>query len=71
MIEPDPQMDLRRYDYPTAKVTLVLADGRSLHGGRSGAPGAISRIPAPQDELEAKFLSLSRDVPGAGTGPWR
>ena len=63
VIEPDPQMDLRRYDYPTAKVTLVLADGRSLHEDVVAHRGDFKN-PAPQDELEAKFLSLSRDVLG-------
>ena len=63
VIEPDPQMDLRRYDYPTAKVTLVLADGRSLQEDVVAHRGDFKN-PAPQDELEAKFLSLSRDVLG-------
>ena len=63
VIEPDPQMDLRRYDYPTAKVTLVLADGRSLQEDVVAHRGDFHN-PAPQDELEAKFLSLSRDVLG-------
>ena len=63
VIEPDPQMDLRRYDYPAAKVTLVLADGRSLHEDVVAHRGDF-RNPAPQEELEAKFLSLSRDVLG-------
>ena len=62
-MNPDPQMDLRRYDYPTAKVTLVLADGRSLHEDVVAHRGDFHN-PAPQHELEAKFLSLSRDVLG-------
>ena len=63
VVEPDPQMDLRRYDYPTAKVTVVLEDGRSLQEDVAAHRGDFQN-PAPQTELEAKFLSLSRDSLG-------
>ena len=62
-IETDARMDLRRYDYPTAKVTVSLEDGRSFQEEVAAHRGDF-RNPVPQGELEAKFLALSVDALG-------
>ena len=57
-VEADPRMDLRRYDYPTAKVTVTLEDGRVLNENVVAHRGDF-RNPAAQDEMEDKFLALA------------
>ena len=60
----DPQMDLRRYDYPAARVSISLKDGRTIkkdviahHGDRQN--------PASREELMGKFNFLVEDILGA------
>ena len=62
-VNADEMMDLRRYDYPTARVTVTLAGGRSLKQEVTAHRGD-SRNPVTQKELQGKFLSLSRDTLG-------
>ncbi len=62
-IEADPRMDLRRYDYPTARVTVTLEDGRVLNEDVAAHRGDF-RNPASQTELEGKFMSLAEGVIG-------
>ena len=63
IIEADPKMDLRRYDYPTAKVTVNLEDGKSLQEEVVAHRGDFNN-PAPAGELESKFLALSAGTLG-------
>ena len=60
---PDPEMDLRRYDYPSARVTMVLKDGRTLQESVTSQHGDFSN-PASDEELLAKFTRLSLDSLG-------
>ena len=46
-IEADARMDLRRYDYPTAKVTVSLEDGPQFTRGGGGPPGGFPQSCAP------------------------
>lgn len=62
-VESDTKMDLRRYDYPTAKVTVSLEDGRNLQEEVVAHRGDFNN-PAPVEELENKFLALSVDTLG-------
>ena len=59
----DPQMDLRRYDYPAAKVVVSLKDGRTLHEDVTAHHGD-SQNPASREELVGKFNFLTEDVLG-------
>lgn len=59
----DPQMDLRRYDYPAAKVAISLKDGRVLTDDVTAHHGD-SQNPASREELEGKFNFLVDDVLG-------
>ena len=59
----DPEMDLRRYDYPAARVTVSLHDGRILSESVVAHHGD-HRNPAPLDELRGKFAFLTADSLG-------
>ena len=59
----DPQMDLRRYDYPAARVAISLKDGRVLTEEVTAHHGD-SQNPASREELEGKFNFLADDVLG-------
>ncbi|MDA1128100.1 MAG: MmgE/PrpD family protein [Chloroflexi bacterium] len=59
----DPQMDLRRYDYPAAKVAVVLKDGRTLTESVTAHHGD-SQNPASREELVGKFNFLTQDILG-------
>ena len=60
----DPEMDLRRYDYPAAQVTVQLKDGRVLAASVVAHRGDFTN-PASADELRGKFRRLAQDVLGA------
>ena len=59
----DPQMDLRRYDYPAARVAVSLKDGRVLTESVTAHHGD-SQNPASPEELVGKFNFLAQDVLG-------
>ncbi len=59
----DPEMDLRRYDYPAAKVVISLKDGRTLTEDVTAHHGDTEN-PASREELVAKFNFLVKDVLG-------
>ena len=63
-VHTDEKMDLRRYDYPTARVTVNLNDGRSLKQEVTAHRGD-SRNPVTRDELHGKFLALAGESLGA------
>lgn len=64
----DPEMDLRRYDYPAAKVTVTLKDGRTLRENVTAHHGDAAN-PITHQELLNKFTALARDTLGeARTG---
>ena len=54
----DPEMNLRRYDYPSATVTVTLHDGRRLQESVTAQHGDSSN-PASLDELLDKFRLLA------------
>ena len=56
-------MDLRRYDYPAARVTVSLNDGRTLSESVVAHHGD-HRNPAPDGELSRKFAFLAADFLG-------
>ena len=60
---PDPEMSLRRYDYPAARVSVHLNDGRVLETGVASQRGDCTN-PRSRDELLDKFLFLSEDTLG-------
>ena len=62
-VSADPEMDLRRYDYPAARVTVSLHDGRILSESVVAHHGD-HRNPAPPDELREKFSFLAIDSLG-------
>ncbi len=62
-VHADERMDLRRYDYPTARVTVTLTDGRSLKQEVTAHRGD-SRNPVTPEELRNKFLSLAGESLG-------
>jgi 2-methylcitrate dehydratase PrpD len=61
----DPEMNLRRYDYPSARVAVQLRDGRVRRAEVTAQRGDFSN-PAGREELLGKFDLLSRDTLGAG-----
>jgi 2-methylcitrate dehydratase PrpD len=61
----DPEMDLRRYDYPAAKVAISLKDGRTLTEDVTAHHGDTQN-PASREELVGKFNFLVEDVLGGG-----
>ena len=62
-VSADPEMDLRRYDYPAARVTVSLNDGRTLSESVVAHHGD-HRNPAPAAELAKKFAFLTADFLG-------
>ena len=62
-VSADPEMDLRRYDYPAARVTVSLHDGRILSESVVAHHGD-HRNPAAPDELREKFSFLAIDSLG-------
>ena len=63
-LDSDPEMNLRRYDYPSARVAVQLADGRIRRAEVTSQRGDFSN-PAGREELLGKFDLLSRDTLGA------
>ena len=61
----DPEMDLRRYDYPAAKVAVSLKDGRTFTENVTAHHGDTEN-PASREELVAKFNFLVEDILGDG-----
>ena len=59
----DPEMDLRRYDYPAARVAVSLKDGRTLTEEVIAHHGDAQN-PASWEELLGKFNFLAQDVLG-------
>ena len=57
----DEGMNLRRYDYPAASVTVRLKDGRTLQAAVTAQRGDFSN-PVPREDLLAKFRLLSAGV---------
>ena len=62
-LDSDPEMNLRRYDYPSARVAVQLADGRLRKAEVTSQRGDFSN-PAGREELLGKFDLLSRDALG-------
>lgn len=60
-IVPDPEMNMRRYDYPAARVTITLVDGRTLEGA-AGAHYGDSHNPRPREDLLDKFRTLAANT---------
>ena len=63
---PDPDMSLRRYDYPAARVAVHLYDGRVLQTGVASQRGDFTN-PRSRDELLGKFRSLCHETLGQGS----
>ena len=59
----DPEMDLRRYDYPAARVTVSLHNGRILSESVVAHHGD-HRNPATPSELREKFAFLTEEPMG-------
>ena len=59
----DEAMSLRRYDYPAARVSVTLDNGRVLKESVTVQRGD-ARNPISQQQLESKFTELSRGVLG-------
>ena len=59
----DPEMDLRRYDYPAARVSISLRDGQTLNESVTVHHGDY-QDPASRQELEGKFTFLVQDILG-------
>ena len=64
-LDSDPEMNLRRYDYPAARVAVQLADGRVRRSAVTSQRGDFSN-PASREELLGKFHLLAWDTLGAG-----
>lgn len=64
-LDADPEMNLRRYDYPSARVAVQLTDGRVRRAEVTSQRGDFSN-PAGREELLGKFDLLARDTLGAG-----
>ncbi len=63
LVAADPEMDLRRYDYPAARVTVSLHNGRTLSESVVAHRGD-HRNPASPEELRDKFAFLSEGALG-------
>ena len=63
-IEADPEMNFKRYDYPSARVSVELKDGRTLRQEVVAQKGDAQN-PAPYEELLEKFRSLAQETLGA------
>ena len=59
----DPAMNMRRYDYPAARVAITLADGRTLEGSAAAHYGD-SHNPRPRADLLNKFRTLAGESLG-------
>ena len=59
----DPEMNLRRYDYPAARVVVSLRDGRDLSQDVVTHHGDY-QTPASRQELTDKFTFLAQDILG-------
>ena len=59
----DADMNMRRYDYPAARVAITLEDGRILEGSASAHYGD-SHNPRPRTELLGKFRALASESLG-------
>ena len=59
----DPDMNMRRYDYPAARVAITLADGRTLEGSAAAHYGD-SHNPRPKADLLDKFRTLAGESLG-------
>ena len=57
-VDADSEMNLRRYDYPSARVAVHLADGRSLESSVVSQRGDATN-PASREQLLSKFRSLA------------
>ena len=62
-ISPDPDMNMRRYDYPAARVAITLDDGRRLEGSAAAHYGD-SHNPRPREDLLDKFRALAGESLG-------
>jgi 2-methylcitrate dehydratase PrpD len=62
----DLEMNLRRYDYPAAKVIVSLKDGRTLEECVTAQYGD-TRNPLSHEELVGKFISLASSALGERT----
>ncbi len=60
---PDAEMSLRRYDYPAARVSVHLNDGRVLETGVSRQRGDFTN-PKSRDDLLGKFNLLTGETLG-------
>ena len=60
-IAADPEMNFRRYDYPSARVSIELKDGRTLRHEVVAQRGDAQN-PAPYEELLDKFRSLTHET---------
>ena len=54
-------MNFRRYDYPSARVSVELKDGRTLRHEVVAQKGDAEN-PAPYEELLDKFRSLTHET---------
>ena len=64
----DPDMNLRRFDYPAARVTVRLGNGREITDSVTAHRGDTHN-PVPREELVEKFSFLAMDTLGeAGVG---
>jgi 2-methylcitrate dehydratase PrpD len=59
----DPEMSPRRSDRPTARVRVVLRDGRILEGSTTSVRGD-AEAPVSAETLDAKFIALASPVLG-------
>ncbi len=67
-VDADPDMNLRRYDYPSARVAVHLGDGRSLESSVVSQRGDATN-PRSREDLLGKFRSLASPTLGdAGAG---
>ena len=62
-IRVDPEMSPRRADYPTARVEIVLKNGRTLSGSTTVVRGDFEN-PIPDADVVDKFLGLTAEVLG-------
>lgn len=62
-LDADPEMSLRRYDYPSARVAVQMHDGRVRRAEVTSQRGDFSN-PAGKGELRDKFDLLARDALG-------
>ena len=62
-VETEPQMSMRRHDYPLARVTIGMRNGRQLQGETVIVRGDTAN-PVTRQELVDKFLFLSEGIVG-------